>query len=128
MLKKIRNNTFSRFLWGFMGIYLLNISVDTSDPTPNHVPENLSFNDQESILEILIEKVLGFEDAFKEYDDNDAEDYNSNTLLKVTFIAQKNNEKVLKNIFFQILKPSFSDKNSFINFGFHQIDTPPPKV
>lgn len=128
MFQQIRNSIFSKLLWGFLGIYLLNISVDTSDPTPNYVPENLSYNDQESILEILIEKVLGFEDAFKEYDDNDAEDYNSKTLLKVTFIVQKHNEKVLKNTILRLLKPSFSDKTSFINFGFYQIDTPPPKV
>ena len=49
-----------------MGIYLLNISVDTKDPHPEYIPEDLSINDQESIVEIVVEKILGFENAIQE--------------------------------------------------------------
>ncbi|RZJ28595.1 MAG: hypothetical protein EOO48_09475 [Flavobacterium sp.] len=35
-------------------------------------PENLNYNEQESIIELLLEKALGFENAIPEYDDTDA--------------------------------------------------------
>ena len=70
-----------------MGLLLLNISVDTADPNPNHIPEDLSFNDQESIIEILFEKVLGYKEAFKEYDDNDSQEHNKKTTIKIELIA-----------------------------------------
>ena len=59
MLSQIRNSVFTKILWGLMGLYLLNISVDTADPNPEHIPEDLSINDQESIVEIVVEKILG---------------------------------------------------------------------
>ena len=60
-----------RFLCGFLALYLLNISVDSPDPNPEGIPEDLSINDQESIIEMVIEKVMGFENAVAEYDDHD---------------------------------------------------------
>lgn len=57
---------------------MLNMGIDTTDPNPQHIPEELTFNDQESSFEIVIETVLGYEDAIKEYDDIDAEGHNTN--------------------------------------------------
>ena len=59
-----------------MGLYLLNISVDPADLNPDHIPEDLSFNEQESIVEIIVEKILGYEDAITEYATQDNEDNN----------------------------------------------------
>ena len=70
-----------------MGLYLLNISVDPSDPNPQHIPEDLSFNDQESIVEIIVEYVLGYEDAIKEYDDRDTEDHNAKKNIRIDVLA-----------------------------------------
>ena len=60
-----------------MGLYLFNLSVDTSDPNPRHIPEDLSINDQESMVELVAEQILGMEDAFEEFDDTDSEDQTS---------------------------------------------------
>lgn len=54
---------------------MVNISVDSKDPLSNYFHEDLSINDQESILEILIEKVLGFEYAFEENEDHDSDNH-----------------------------------------------------
>ena len=43
------------------------------------MPEDLSFNDQESLIELIVEKVLGYEDAIPEYDDSDP---NQDTTIK----------------------------------------------
>jgi hypothetical protein len=74
MLKIIRQHILFRFFWGFMAFLILNCSVDTPDAMPESVAEDLSYNDMESVIEIVIEQVLGFENAIVEYDDNDSED------------------------------------------------------
>lgn len=122
MFSLIRNNIFIRIICGIFGIYLLNISVDPPDPNPEHIPEDLLFNDQESIVEIILEKVLGFDDIIREYDDNDYEDsvnknkknyvfYNEFYSDAVSKIISKrnnlfpNNEDLFKEIFIDITIP-----------------------
>ena len=111
-----------------MGLYLLNISIDAADPHPNHIPENLSINDQESIVDIVVEQLLGFENAFDEYDDNDSDDHNSesNAQLKVKFFVQSTS-KTLLHISLRhkiILK---STKKLFPQ-DFLKVESPPPEV
>lgn len=63
----------------FMALYLLNCSVDAPDVSHR---ENLKINEQESIVELVIEKGLGFDNAIAEYDDSDSE---NETSLKKSF-------------------------------------------
>lgn len=111
-----------------MGLYLLNISVDTADPNPDHIPEDLSFNDQESIVEIIVEQVLGYENAIKEYDDPDSEDHNKKDTVKIDFLVHQTNAN-------QDFQNQFTKKNKlYIDYKarlknvFKEIDSPPPKV
>ncbi|MBC6996793.1 hypothetical protein QWY85_20290 [Neolewinella lacunae] len=83
VITQLRNSIFSKALWGLMGLHLFNISVDAIDHLPQHFAEDLSYNDQESIVEFLVETILGFEDAFTEFDDHDAEDHNKKNNLKI---------------------------------------------
>lgn len=111
-----------------MGAYLLNISVDTADPNPEHIPEDLSFNDQESIVEIVVEKVLGFEDVIKEYDDHDTEDHNEKTNVIIDLLIHViKADKIDRNQFFERKKP-FPDYAARLTKGFIEIDSPPPKI
>ena len=71
MLSTIRNNKIVRLFWCVLGLYFLNISVDATDSLYAETIENLALNNQESIIEIVIEKVFGFENAIAEQDDND---------------------------------------------------------
>lgn len=111
-----------------MGLYLLNISVDTADPNPDHIPEDLSFNDQESIVEIIVEQVLGYENAIKEYDDPDSEDHNKKDTVKIDFLVHQTNAN-------QDFQNQFTKKNKlYIDYKarlknvIKEIDSPPPKV
>lgn len=71
MLQWLRSSSVRKYFWGFMCLYMLNLSVDAPDPIQNNYPQDLAFNDQESIIELVVEKVLGFETAIVEFDDND---------------------------------------------------------
>jgi hypothetical protein len=57
-----------------LALHLLNYSIDPRDPHPNDVPEDLALNDIESFVEFVFEVVLGWEDAFDEFDEHDYED------------------------------------------------------
>lgn len=111
-----------------MGLHMLNISVDTQDPNPEHIAEDLSFNDQESIVEIVVEQVLGFENAIKEYDDHDTEDHNRRTHVKIDLSVHfalttgTGRHEVVKR------KQSFPDHEARLTDGFYDLDSPPPKI
>jgi hypothetical protein len=66
-----RNNKIIRLFWFVLGLYFLNISVDATDSLYAEKKENLAINNQESIIEILIEKVFEYDNAIAEFDDND---------------------------------------------------------
>lgn len=128
MLSQIRNSVFTKILWGLMGVYLLNISVDTADPSPEHIPEDLSINDQESIVEIVVEMILGYENAFEEYDDNDTEEHNKKTNVKIDLTNHYTAEIVLNKESIITTRQNFPDLNTFLANGFQKLDIPPPKI
>jgi hypothetical protein len=111
-----------------MGLYILNISVDPTDTYPEYISEDLSINDQESIIEIVVEKIMGFENAITEYDDNDFENEKININFKITVFAPH----LFVLTFIQPIKnakqQNFLNFDSFILSGFCQLNTPPPKI
>lgn len=111
-----------------MGLYLLNISVDIADPNPEYMPEDLSFNDQESIVEIVVEQVLSFEDAIKEYDDHDTEDHNKKKNVKIDLLLKfipKNHCTYCQSIEKGKRYPDFEIR---LTSAFIAIDSPPPEI
>ena len=128
MISQIRNSVFTKILWGLMGLYLLNISVDTADPNPEHIPEDISINDQESIIEIVVEKILGYENAIEEYDDNDTEEHNKNTNVKIDLTNHYTTEIDLHKESRITIRQNFPDLNTFLANGFQKLDIPPPKI
>lgn len=65
-----------------MALHILNCSVDTPDCQPENIPEDLTYNDMESVVEILLEQVLGINNAIAETDDNDTDGDNGLNLKK----------------------------------------------
>lgn len=111
-----------------MGFYFLNICVDTPDPNPEYIPEDLTINDQESIIEIIVEQIMGYENAIEEFDDNDTEDHNTLTITKINLINRYLNDINIKQLFIETKRQKFPDLNAYLTNGFHQLDTPPPKI
>ncbi len=62
-----------------MAFHIFNISVDTPDADPGSVPEDLSYNDMESVVEIVLEKMLGYDNAIVERDEPGDENDHSQT-------------------------------------------------
>lgn len=111
-----------------MGLYLLNISVDPADPNPDYIPEDLSINDQESMVELIVEQLLGFEDAFEEFEDPDGEDHHSKKNLKIDLVLQPFSNSKYTDQIHLIRNQHFSRYNTDLFGGFKKISSPPPKV
>ncbi len=124
----MRNSVFVSLLWGLMGLVLLNISVDTPDPHPQFVPEDLSVNDPESIVEIVVEEILGYEDAIQEYDDQDTRDQGKKGSLKIDLLLQLKLGLNHAPSFIHAVKQTLPDYRAGLATGHHQLETPPPEV
>jgi hypothetical protein len=127
VISRLRNSLFSKVLWGLMSLYLFNISADATDPYPQHISEDLSINDQESFIEIIVEKILGYENAIREYDDNDNRDQEIKTNLKIDLFNQSPVGNLTQRLV--ALKPlnNFSEYRTDLSRGFQTRYTPPPK-
>ena len=111
-----------------MGLYLLNISIDPADPNPEYIPEDLSFNDQESVIELIVEQVLGYENAIKEYDDHDTEEHNKKKNIKIDLLAyQTKPNKYIHHLLSEKKNP-YPDHEARLTNGYKEIASPPPKV
>jgi hypothetical protein len=55
----------------FMMLHILNLSVDAADVLPDAVPEDLSFNEIESIVEFVLEDIFHIQNALPEHDEQD---------------------------------------------------------
>ena len=127
MMRKIRNSALTRFFCGVLGFYFLNLSVDNAYPSPGQIPEFISFNDQESIIEILVEQVIGFEDYFTELENPESETKSPKQHTKTEL---KLNRPIWLGLFAECIA-SFNTlpttKEAFLRENYPPIDPPPPK-
>lgn len=129
MLNAIRHSKITSFVWGFMAFYLLNISVDVTSLFDEKEEKYKNYNEQESIVELVFEKVLGFEEAIPENNSNDSE---QNSTLKKGFAIDKFVLPFLeintKIIVFNPIKKCFPyPKDNFLKPSL-EIHSPPPEV
>lgn len=127
MFATIRNSILLQVVWGFLCLHALNCSINVNDYVDTNGKEDLSINEQESIIEFILEKVLGDEDAVEEYEEHDNDDHTSKkvnefklflgynqqfTTLESEFIRQS------KHAFFYLHRPAKA---------FHDPVNPPPR-
>jgi hypothetical protein len=128
-MQAFKQHIFFRIIWLFMAIHIFNLSVDTRDARPDCVAEDLTFNDLESVAEILLEKVLDIDNALSEHDENDSEDGGSVDFKKEVLICNK--IKFENKVFFKYNIQLLYSDNYIEQYSsqFHpEIVPPPPKA
>lgn len=127
MTSKIRNIKFTGILCGLLSLYFLNISIDANDSFAYDVPENLSYNKQESIVEVIVEKVFGFENAIAEYEEQDTDQswqVKKNISVDVFLVPVPQN---IENQLFNTTNiPNRFVYAAFLKPCHHEIPSPPP--
>jgi hypothetical protein len=98
-LEYLRHSKIMSAFWLCLAAMILNYSIDVPDPHNDSVQEDLSYNDMESISELVFEYFLGWDNFVPEHDDDDLDDNVSFTKkIEVTF--------VLKPFNFGVTEPS----------------------
>ncbi|APY12722.1 hypothetical protein BWZ22_00320 [Seonamhaeicola sp. S2-3] len=111
-----------------MSLHILNISVDAPDVKPDYIPEDLGYNDMESVVEIVLEQILGFEDAIPEQEDDDtSQGLLNHSFVPVFYQKQFNYSVLLHDNFIEKKHISFYKDKYFKQFQ-PEISTPPPKA
>lgn len=129
MIKQVRQSLLTRYFWGFMSLYLLNCFVDSPDVQPNYLTKDHVTDDLESIIEIFIEKALGFENALAEYDDIDINESSSlKSNLCINFFVLPIITIIVNNYFLRLLKENLGQQNLIFLIPYFKIHTPPPEV
>jgi hypothetical protein len=103
--------------------------VDSPDSQLDNVSEDLSYNDMESVVEIVLEDVLDIKDAIAEHDENDTEDDSSLNLKKE--IVYYHRTKVEKNTVFDDgfhITVSTDYQEQYTSQFHPEIVPPPPKA
>lgn len=129
-MKVFRQHTYIRFLWLAMALHILNVSVDTTDMLPMHLPEDLSINDRESLIELLLEDMLGFQEAVGEHDEADSEEA-ENLIAKKFFACQPLTKISSPSRLSLTISPAltFSEyANPFVASVYTELISPPPQV
>ncbi len=93
----LRKSVFRSGMLVLMTLQLINISINVADPSP--VVEDLSINEIESCVELVVEVILGREDAISETNDHDHSTHRTTNLLQLfagnfSLIAMQNDFSV----------------------------------
>ena len=112
-----------------MALHILNCSIDSPDAQPDYIPENLNYNDIESVTELVIEQIMGFDNVIPEQDEHDTEDGGSISIAKILFYCQ--HISIFSLTITQDVLPSaeclIHYRNTYNSQFHHEIVPPPPK-
>lgn len=127
-MKLIREHIISRIICLLLALHLFNVCVDSPDAQPAYLPEDLSINEMESVVEIVLEKGFEIENAISEHDEPIESDTQN--------IEQSKELKLFTNHYVIKLINSILEKVKYYSFyatpsysaGVQEINPPPPKA
>jgi hypothetical protein len=128
-MKWFRQQKAVRFLWLVMALHIFNVSVDSMDLLPAYLPEDLNINDCESIVELVLEDVLGIKGAIAEHDEPESEESENIALKKLFALPQAKVRLALVPALPTCHSaPIFAEyTNPFVASVYTELVSPPPK-
>lgn len=126
-MKLLREHIIFRFLWVVLALHILNVSVDTPDAQPDNIREDFSFNDMESIAEIILEQVLNIDNAIPEHDESDNDNGKINLKTAIDFFISTFSVK-FADISYSLLNKPSQYKESYHEQFQPELNSPPPEA
>lgn len=125
-MQRIRQHFLTRILCGLVAAIILNICVDAPDLYDDSVPEDLSYNDIESVAEWVVEDFLHIENAFPEHDDNDSPSPLKNEKTNLFYFEQQESAFMMYPIFdtFEVTH-NFGYVNFYNHSAINELIQPP---
>ncbi len=127
-MKLIREHIISKIICLLLALHIFNVCVDSPDAQPAYIPEDLSVNEMESVVEIVLEKGFEIENAISEHDEP-VESDSQNIELSKHFKLYSNHYVIsLTNHYLgNIYHNSLYISPKYI-VGIQEINPPPPKA
>jgi hypothetical protein len=127
-MNTIRENILVKYIWLFLAIHILNFSIDAPDAKPDYVAEDLSINDIESVVELLLEEACGFENIISEHDEHDSNDGLRFGVSKIILFHQPifDYSSLQINLINDLKLFPFYEID--VNLFHLELDSPPPKL
>lgn len=124
----LKKSISTRSVYAFMlAVYLFNYSIDSRDAHLDHIGEDLSHNDVESIVEFTLEYVLDIENAMKEHDEQD--DDNGSVFGHSVYIANCSISELMSySDFGAEVVHHYSNPSQFFSQDSPEINSPPPRA
>ena len=126
MLPRRLHVNLTRLVCLLLALHFLNLSIDSRDPNPDAIPEDLSFNDIESVTEFFAEIVLNRVNAFAEHDERDINDGGAADFHK--FYCASSTTEIEIHSLSPLCVPQFQIRNvGRIESMMGNVSVPPPK-
>ncbi|QNF34222.1 hypothetical protein HUW51_16390 [Adhaeribacter swui] len=87
-MQRLRFHILFRCFWLVLACHILNLSIDAPDNRPVSAAEDLTFNDVESVTELILENCLGMHNAVAEHDEPDDQGGTGSNFKKIDFFYQ----------------------------------------
>lgn len=123
-----RNHIVSKIFCFVFAMHIFNICIDTPDAQPDWMPEDLSVNDIESVVEFILEDVLKINNAIAEHDEADNQDGNTLEMKKANFFFQNFSFKLIIAESTSAKVASFDYKTPFYLNKYNDILIQPPEA
>jgi hypothetical protein len=120
-----KNIKIQKALWFFMACYFFNSILDAPNVNLN-IPVT-PFNEQETIIELVVEKILNFGDVIPETNDTDNQEQTSLKKLKLEVYFSAIKLAFLLPLY-NFNSKMFCFNDSFVENPFHSIFSPPPEL
>lgn len=125
MFQFIRTNSILKITWIFMAAHLLNLSVDVAEEYVMSSSEAAQFNEWDSLMEMVLEGAIGFENAFEESSSD--EDPDPSTLKLQQFVHHSFDVQIIPN--FPVIKSALHTYSGpEVDEGHRRAITPPPQI
>lgn len=130
-MKILKQNKIFNILWIVMAMHILNFSIDAPDIIDKSIAEDLSYNEIESLTELIAENILNIEDAFSESDEKGDEEsgfFKKYSEITLHYVLLK--DKPVSNSLINTKKSSTSSLyvTSFCSTIYLSVFSPPPKA
>lgn len=128
LMKIFRKHIFFRIFCVLLAFHIFNISVDMPDAQPDYIAEDLTINDQESFIELVLEQVLGIDDAIAEHDEQDESNDQNFEMCKDFKLYNQSAQNIIFNIEPPIITGTPLYEESFLIEYIGEIQPRPPKA
>lgn len=126
------NPSFSHIIHKFIAIFLalnfLNNCVDSVDPISHGMIEDLSYNDIESVTELIAEIIFVFDNASIELEDNDAGNDGANLKEEIEYHVQHKYHPTKPHSIIEIEKCNTKIPDDYSQQYHPEVTPPPPKA